>query len=66
MTLLRYRGDASDEQVNWGSNDDPRGLLEPSHVYEVEKIEPNSWHTKIYLKSFPGKKFNSVHFDEVE
>lgn len=66
MSMLRYRGDVSDEQVAWGSNDDPRGLLKPGAVYEVEKVESHSWHTKIYLVGYPGKKFNSVHFDEVE
>lgn len=61
---LIYRGGASDAQVQWGGNDDPRGVLEPGVAYEVDKQEVHSWHTKIYLKGFPGKKFNSVHFDK--
>ncbi len=56
---------ASDEQVNWGGNDDPRELLKTEEIYKVDKIETHSWHTKIYLRGFPGKKFNSVSFKEV-
>ncbi len=52
---------ASDEQVLWGSNTDPRGLLDTDDVYEVEAVEVHSWHTKIYLVGVKGK-FNSVHF----
>ena len=55
--------DASDEQVNWGSNDDPRLLLEKDKIYEIEEVEVHSWHTKIYLVGIKGK-FNSVHFEE--
>jgi hypothetical protein len=54
---------ATDEQVKWGSNDDPRGLLEPGKEYEIEGIEMHSWHSKIHLKEFPGKKFNSSSFE---
>ena len=51
------------EQINWGSHEDPRNLLELNKDYEVEKIDVRSSHTKIYLKAFPGKSFNSVWFD---
>jgi hypothetical protein len=53
---------SSDDQVNWGSNDDPRLLLNTETVYEIEKVEIHSWHTKIYLKGIKGR-FNSVSFD---
>lgn len=56
---------ATDDQVNWGTNDDPRGLLEIGKIYTILKIDVHSWHTKIYLKEFPDKKFNSVSFEEV-
>jgi hypothetical protein len=56
---------ASDEQVNWGSNDDPRKLLDYETEYEIENIEVHSWHTKFYLKGIKGK-FNSVHFEKVK
>lgn len=59
-----YTG-ATDQQVHWGGGDDPRGLLQEGKVYEVTKREVHSWHTKIQLKEYPGKKFNSVCFDDV-
>lgn len=59
-----YLGDSevSTEQVNWGSNDDPRGILIEGETYEVLRSEMHTWHTKMILKAFPEKKFNSVHF----
>jgi len=56
--------DASDAQVNWGSNDDPRKMLDKNKVYIVEDIEEHAWHTKIYLEGVKGK-FNPVSFEEV-
>jgi hypothetical protein len=35
-------------------------------VYTLDREEEHSWHTKYYLKEFPGLKFNSVNFEEVE
>lgn len=62
-TKAKYMGRATDEQVRWGSNDDPRGLLEPGKIYTIADVEVHSYHTKIYLVDFPGLKFNSVHFE---
>jgi len=59
---VKYIG-CTDGQVNWGGNDDPRGLLVEGQVYELERKEVHTWHTKYYLKEFPGKKFNSVSFE---
>ena len=59
--FVKYNGEASDEQVNWGSNTDPRGLLNTENVYKVINVEVHSWHTKYYLEGIEGK-FNSVHF----
>ena len=53
----------SKEQINWGSHTDPRGLLEVGKEYTIDRTEVHSWHTKIYLKEFPNKSFNSVWFD---
>lgn len=53
-------------QVRWGSNDDPSDLLTIGKVYDVQKVEVHSWHTKYYLKEFPNKKFNSVSFEVIE
>lgn len=61
VTYLGDR-DVCEAQINWGGNDDPRGILNDGQVYEVERSEAHSWHTKIVLVDFPNKKFNSVHF----
>ena len=57
-----YAG-TTDEQVRWGGNDDPRGVLVEGTEYELERSEVHSWHTKFHLKEFPGMVFNSVCFD---
>lgn len=56
---------ATDAQVGWGNNTDPRGILEVDRVYEVESVEVHSYHTKIRLVGIEGK-FNSAHFDIVK
>lgn len=53
---------SSEAQTNWGANDPTEGCLEVGKAYEVSEIEVHSFHTKIHLKDFPGKKFNSVVF----
>ena len=69
MTISLYQDviyiGASDEQVQWGGNDDPRGILIEGKHYEIERKEMHSWHTKIILREFPGKKFNSECFETV-
>lgn len=64
-TSVRYRGGATIEQVNWGGNDDPRGVLVDGGIYKVLRVEPHTQHTKVYLEEFPSLKFNSVHFELV-
>ena len=41
-------------------------LLVEGQVYEVEKINIGGWISAIWLKEFPGKKFNTVHFERCE
>ena len=53
-----------DEQVNLGSNDDPREILIEGDIYQIEKVEVHSWHTKISLRGVNGK-FNSVSFNKL-
>jgi hypothetical protein len=62
MAKMKYTG-CSDEQVRWGGNADPRGLLVEGEEYEIEKTEVHPWHTKVKLKGFDGW-FNSVCFDQ--
>jgi len=66
-TLVRFIG-ASDEQVKWGGNDDPRGILKVGSIYEVSEVEVHNWHTKIQLVSSidDNLKFNSVCFEVVD
>jgi hypothetical protein len=56
---------SSDEQVQWGSNDDPNGILVKGKKYELLREEVHTWHTKYILKDFPDKKFNSSSFKPV-
>ena len=62
MEKVTYIG-ATEEQINWGGNDDPREILEIDKQYTVDHKEIHSWHTKIYLVEFPEHKFNSICFE---
>ena len=42
------------------TNDEP-DMLEVGKAYEIEKVEPHTWHTKLKLVDIDGK-FNSVCF----
>lgn len=61
---VRFLG-CSKEQVAWGSNDDPTGLLFVGDIYHVEHVEVHSQHTKIELRGVLKQKFNSVCFEVV-
>jgi hypothetical protein len=61
--IVVYIG-CSQEQINWGSNDDPRLILVEGNKYEIETISIHSQHTKLTLKGISGK-FNSVCFDNL-
>ena len=52
------------EQINWGSNDDPRKILFENFVYCVETVDVHSYHTKLTLRGVHGK-FNSVCFEKI-
>ena len=55
----------SDEQVRCGvGNDDPRNILIEGDIYQVEKVEEHSSHTKLTLRNIPGR-FNSVSFKKL-
>ena len=64
MKRVKYIG-CSPEQVNWGFNSDPDGILEVGTIYDVENIRVHSWHTTICLKCIEGV-FNSVCFEEID
>lgn len=56
---------ATPEQVRWGDNDNPNGLLEVGASYEVSCVEIHSQHTKLSIVGVPGR-FNSVSFEKQE
>jgi hypothetical protein len=53
---------SSKEMVQWGSHDNPDGILVIGQTYTVDHTEPHSTHTKVYLQEVPGKEFNSCSF----
>lgn len=52
---------ATEDQIKWGSNDDPNKVMKVGAIVEIEKVEVHSWHTKLYFVGIAGK-FNSVSF----
>lgn len=50
-------------QIDWAGNADPAGLLVVGQEYELDYADVRSQSTRIFLKDFPGKQFNSVWFD---
>lgn len=62
--LIRYVAKkVSQAQIDWGNHVDPTGILETEKEYELDRVAVHSQHTKVFLKDFPGKSFNSVWFD---
>jgi hypothetical protein len=61
--LVRYIG-CTQDQINWGSNDDPRGILIEGDKYYVESVDVRSQHTKLTLRGICGR-FNSVSFEKL-
>ena len=57
---VEYIG-CSQEQINWGNNNDPRSVLVIGKEYIVEKVIVHSQHTKIKLYNKVGM-FNSICF----
>lgn len=43
-----------------------KALLVEGRIYEVEKVNVGGWISAIWLKEFPGQKFNTVHFERCE
>ena len=52
-----------DEQVKWGGNSDPRGVLKQEGLYAVTNVDVHKYHTKLRLEGYPNLEFNSVHFE---
>ena len=60
---VKYIG-CTEDQMNWGSNDDPNKFLIEGYTYYIEKVEVHSWHTKLTLRNISAK-FNSVSFNKI-
>lgn len=63
MKIKFIASEVSKDQINWGGNDDPTGLLKVGEEYELDHADIRSQSTRIFLKDFPGKQFNVVWFD---
>lgn len=61
---VKYLG-CTEEQVQWGVNDNPNGVLIVGDKYYVERVENHTWHTKLHLRGIYGK-FNSVCFEKIQ
>ena len=57
---VKYIG-SSREQVSWGNNSDPNGILVKGKEYIVEDTEVHTSHTKLVLAGYNGK-YNSISF----
>ena len=63
-TKVKYiEENPSKAQIRWGGNVDPTGFLVVGMDYTIDKLIRKSSHTKVFLKEFPGKQFNSVWFE---
>lgn len=51
-------------QNYWGITDDNESLTFRA-IYHIERLEVHSYHTRVFLREFPGKCFNSVRFAEI-
>lgn len=58
----RFLG-ASDDQVRYAGNSDPRQFLTVGAIYLVDVWKQEHWKTHVGLMGFPGKLFNSVCFE---
>ena len=55
--------ECTQEQINWGTNDDPNELLTKDKIYVVSDVDIHNSHTKLTLDGIKGR-FNSVCFNK--
>ena len=41
-------------------------ILTKGQIYTVQRVEEHGYSTTVYLCDFPGRPFNSVHFENVQ
>lgn len=64
-TKVIFLGGVTQDQINWGSHENPRGFLMEGKEYTVLRTEVHSFHTKVFLTEWPDKPFNSVWFRDL-
>lgn len=62
---VRYTG-CTDDQIKWGSHDDPREILVVGEEYTIEHLEVHSSFTRVFLQEIDDLSFNSVCFENIE
>lgn len=65
MSQVRFKEDYSFHP--WSGCADPTNVLSPGCLYDVERIEVHSWHTRIFLKDDidrPEHYYGSSAFDD--
>ena len=61
--IVRFKGAATVQQARWANADYPSDL-NVGETYVVERVERETWCTRITLQNTTGV-FNSVHFSRV-
>lgn len=54
-----------DDDNNWGNCTRIKDHMKIGDEFEVYDVSVHTWHTKLYLKGFLNKPFNSVHFVKI-
>lgn len=65
LYTARFSSKATKDQIAWGNNEDPNGVLKIGETYAVDSFDIRSSHTKIMLKVDDEVlgPFNSVNFE---
>lgn len=63
-TKVKFKS-CSKAQWEYAGCDNPNGLLTKGVIYTVASTEPHGFFTRVSLKEFPNRQFNSVCFEEV-
>jgi hypothetical protein len=55
----------SNNDQGWWSCKDNAPMLTVGETYTLVDIDVYDWHSRVFLKEFPGHEFNSILFNEV-
>jgi hypothetical protein len=62
---IKFTGVGCKEQIQWGGNTNPEGVLKENEIYTIKDVDVRSWSTRIYLKGIDGY-FNIVWFEVIK